>query len=77
MCLAVPGQVMRVVDAGRMLVAIDCHGEIQEVSLLWLASTACPVESWIGEWVTVHNGFATARIDAVTAGMLADMYFPP
>lgn len=77
MCLAVPARVIEVVDAARHLVAVECDGAAQVVSLLWLVGANSTADEWVGAWVTINSGFATARIDADTAGMLGELFLPP
>jgi hydrogenase expression/formation protein HypC len=67
MCLGIPGRILDIVDAEKMLATVDVGGIRRAVSLACLVDDAHPVESCVGEWVLVHVGFAMSRIDAVEA----------
>ena len=60
MCLAIPGQVVEVLDEANQLAEVDVAGvrRTVNVSLLGDGTGAQP-----GEWVLIHVGFALSRID--------------
>lgn len=60
MCLAVPGRLVEVRDAGALIAVgrVDFGGVVREVSL------ACLPEAGISDWVLVHAGIAIAIVDA-------------
>ena len=60
MCLAIPGQVVEVLDEANQLAEVDVAGvrRTVNVSLLGEGTGAQP-----GEWVLIHVGFALSRID--------------
>jgi len=60
MCLAIPGQVVEVVDEERRLARVDVAGvrRVINVGLLDGAQAVGP-----GDWVLIHVGFALSRID--------------
>jgi hydrogenase expression/formation protein HypC len=62
MCLGIPGRIVAVTDADRMMALADVSGVRREVNV------ACVIEGdiagLVGEWVLIHVGFAMARIDA-------------
>jgi len=60
-CLAIPGQIVDVVDAPRRLARIDVAGVRRTVNIGLLDGEdggAGP-----GDWVLVHVGFAISRVD--------------
>lgn len=60
MCLAIPGQVVEVLDEANQLAEVEVSGvrRTVNVSLLGEGTGAQP-----GEWVLIHVGFALSRID--------------
>ena len=61
MCLAIPGQIVEVVDEPRRLARIDVAGVRRTVNIGLLDGAdggAAP-----GDWVLVHVGFAISRVD--------------
>jgi hydrogenase expression/formation protein HypC len=61
MCLAIPGQIVEVVDEPRRLARIEVAGVRRTVNIGLLDSEdggAGP-----GDWVLVHVGFAISRVD--------------
>lgn len=63
MCLGIPGQIVEIADASRMMGVVDVSGVKRQVNLACVAE-ADDLEAVIGEWVLVHVGFAMNRIDA-------------
>ncbi len=61
MCLAVPGKIVRLLEAGEHvaphMAIVDFHGSQVEVSL------AMAVEAKVGDHVLVHAGYAIAVVD--------------
>jgi hydrogenase expression/formation protein HypC len=57
MCLAIPAQIVEVVDAAGGLAKAEISGVRRAVSI-----ALCP-EAEVGDWVLVHVGFALERID--------------
>jgi len=62
MCLGIPGQVVEVTDAGRMMGTVDVSGVRRAVNLACVAGQE-GLDDIIGQWVLVHVGFAMSRID--------------
>jgi hydrogenase expression/formation protein HypC len=62
MCLAIPGQIVEVVDGPRRLARVDVAGvrRTVNVGLLDDADGAGPGP---GDWVLIHVGFAISRVD--------------
>jgi hydrogenase expression/formation protein HypC len=65
MCLAIPGQVVEIVDADAAIALVDVGGVTREVNialLAWEGQAPLP-----GDWVLIHVGFAMSRIDEAEA----------
>ena len=61
MCLAIPGQVLEVVDDANRLAKVDVAGVRRNVNIGLLdedGQTAKP-----GDWVLIHVGFALSKVD--------------
>jgi len=61
MCLAIPGQIVEIVDEDRRLARVEVAGVRRNVNIGLLDSDddgAVP-----GDWVLIHVGFALSRID--------------
>lgn len=71
MCLAIPGQILVVVDELNRLATVDVVGVRRTVDV-GLLDDARP-----GDWVLIHVGFALSRIDeaeaAATLALLEEM----
>lgn len=71
MCLAIPGQIVAVVDELNGLATVDVVGVRRTVNV-GLVDGAAP-----GDWVLIHVGFALSRIDedeaAATLALLVEM----
>ena len=62
MCLAIPGQIVEVVDEENRLAKVDVAGVRRNVNIGLLDSDgAAGVHS--GDWVLIHVGFAISQID--------------
>jgi hydrogenase expression/formation protein HypC len=77
MCLGIPGQIVKIVDASRKLALVDVSGVRRQINVACIVDGAHPVESCVGDWVLVHVGFAMSRIDereaAETLKILAEL----
>jgi hydrogenase expression/formation protein HypC len=60
MCLAIPGQVLEIVDEGNRLARVDVAGVRRNVSVGLLDGDGGVAA---GDWVLIHVGFAISRID--------------
>jgi hydrogenase expression/formation protein HypC len=60
-CLAIPGQIIAVEDAGNHLAMVDVAGVRRRINV-GLIDDARP-----GDWVLIHVGFALSRIDEAEA----------
>lgn len=65
MCLAIPGQVLEIVDEGNRLAKVDVAGVRRNVSIGLLDDEDGGVDT--GDWVLIHVGFAIARVDEAEA----------
>ena len=63
MCLGIPGQIIEITDAERLLAKVDVSGVKREVNIACIVSDDHHVSACIGDWVLVHVGFAMSRID--------------
>lgn len=61
MCLAIPGQIVEVVDESNRLARVDVAGVQRNVNIGLLDSDGVGVG--VGDWVLIHVGFAMSKID--------------
>lgn len=61
MCLAIPGQIVEIVDEPNRLAKVDVGGVRRNVSVALLDADGEPARA--GEWVLIHVGFAISRVD--------------
>ena len=61
MCLAVPGQIVDVVDEANRLAKVDVAGVQRKVNIGLLDGGPEPLQA--GDWVLIHVGFALSRVD--------------
>jgi hydrogenase expression/formation protein HypC len=59
MCLAIPGQIVEVVDVEKRIAKAEISGVRRNINVGLLSEE----ESQIGNWVLIHVGFALSRID--------------
>jgi hydrogenase expression/formation protein HypC len=74
MCLAIPGRVVEIVDAGRRIVKAEVSGVRRNISVELLAKdeeTGCVR---IGDWVLIHAGFALAKINEEEAAATNQLF---
>ena len=67
MCLGIPGRIVMIDDAARMLATVDISGVRRQVNIACIIDEEHPVSSCVGDWVLVHVGFAMSRIDEAEA----------
>jgi hydrogenase expression/formation protein HypC len=60
-CLGIPGQIIEIVDADRMIAKAEVSGVRRNVSIQLLEDQSSPVR--VGDWVLIHVGFALCKID--------------
>ncbi len=63
MCLGIPGQIVSITDAEKLLAKVDVSGIKREINIACIVSDDHPVAACVGDWVLVHVGFAMSRID--------------
>ena len=61
MCLAIPGQVLEVVDEANRLAKVDVAGVRRNVNIGLLDDDGMGVGP--GDWVLIHVGFAISKVD--------------
>ncbi len=61
MCLAIPGQIVEIVDPVNQIAKVDVVGVRRNVNIGLLAEEDGGIG--LGDWVLVHVGFAISRID--------------
>ena len=67
MCLGIPGQIVRIDDAGSMTATVDVCGVRRQVNIMCIVDEQHPPDACVGDWVLLHVGFALSRIDAAEA----------
>jgi hydrogenase expression/formation protein HypC len=58
MCLAIPGQVIELVDPANQIAKVDVVGVRRNINVGLLGDGASP-----GDWVLIHVGFALSKVD--------------
>ena len=71
MCLAIPGQVVEIVDETNRLAKVDVAGVRRNVSVALLDDDGGGVVP--GEWVLIHVGFAISKVDEEEARATRDL----
>jgi hydrogenase expression/formation protein HypC len=61
MCLAIPGQIVEVVDETNRLALVDVAGVKRNVNIGLLEADGGGVGP--GDWVLIHVGFAISQVD--------------
>ena len=62
MCLAIPGQIVDVIDQGNRLAMVDVAG-VQRTINIGLLDDEDDGGVGPGDWVLIHVGFAMSRVD--------------
>ncbi len=65
MCLAIPGQIVEIVDQVNRLAKVDVAGVQRNVNIGLLDSDDVGVT--VGDWVLIHVGFALSKVDEAEA----------
>ncbi len=65
MCLAIPGQVVEIVDPIHRLAKVDVAGVRRTVNVALLDSEDGGAQP--GDWVLIHVGFAMSKVDEAEA----------
>ncbi len=63
MCLGIPGRIVRITDASRLMALADVWARAARST--WVAPE--DLDTLVGEWVLIHVGFAMSRIDEAEA----------
>jgi len=61
MCLAIPGQVIEIVDSENRLALVDVAGGRRNVNVSLLDEDGSSAQP--GDWVLIHVGFALSKVD--------------
>jgi hydrogenase expression/formation protein HypC len=61
MCLAIPGQVIEIVDSENRLALVDVAGVRRNVNVSLLDEGGQSAQP--GDWVLIHVGFALSKVD--------------
>jgi hydrogenase expression/formation protein HypC len=65
MCLAIPGQVVDIVDAENRLAKVNVTGVQRTVNIGLMDGDGAGIVP--GDWVLIHVGFAISRVDEAEA----------
>ena len=71
MCLAIPGQVVEIVDEDNRLAKVDVAGVRRNVNVGLLDDEDGGVVA--GDWVLIHVGFAISKVDEEEARATRDL----
>ena len=66
MCLAIPGQIVEVVDDAHRLALVDVAGVRRNINIGLLDDDDMPGVG-PGDWVLIHVGFAISQVDEMEA----------
>jgi hydrogenase expression/formation protein HypC len=61
MCLAIPGQIVEIVDEANRLAKVDVAGVQRTINIGLLDNDGDGAQP--GEWVLIHVGFALSKVD--------------
>ena len=59
MCLAIPGEVLALVEGNDQLVVVDVVGVKRKINVGLME----PGEVQVGDWILIHVGFAMSKVD--------------
>ena len=65
MCLAIPGQIVEILDRDLQLAKVDVGGVRRTINIGLVSEDDDGVR--LGDWVLIHVGFAMSRIDEAEA----------
>ena len=71
MCLAIPGQIIELVDEEHRLAKVDVAGVKRNVNIGLLDAEGAGVGP--GDWVLIHVGFAISQVDEEEARATRDL----
>ena len=61
MCLAIPGQVVELIDSANQIAIVDVVGVRRNINVSLLADEDGGAQP--GDWVLIHVGFALSKVD--------------
>ena len=61
MCLAIPGQVVELVDPANQIAKVDVVGVRRNINVSLLMDDGVGAQP--GDWVLIHVGFALSKVD--------------
>lgn len=61
MCLGIPGKIIAITDAARLMAMAEVSGVRREVNVACV--TGADLEALVGTWALIHVGFAMSLID--------------
>jgi hydrogenase expression/formation protein HypC len=67
MCLGIPGRIVAVTSLDARMAIVEVGGVRRPINISFIADDTRAPESYIGEWVLVHVGFAMSRLDEAEA----------
>ena len=62
MCLAIPGQIVEVVDEPNQLARVDVAG-VRRIVNIGLLGESTGGAAGPGDWILIHVGFALSKVD--------------
>ena len=63
MCVGIPGQIVKIVDAASDTATVEIAGVRRDVNISCVVGDGGNHADCVGQWVLVHVGFAMSRID--------------
>jgi hydrogenase expression/formation protein HypC len=73
MCLAIPGQIIEVVDEERRIALVDVAGVRRRINVGLLDGGGPGSGVAAGDWVLIHVGFAISAVDEHEARATRDL----
>lgn len=70
MCLGIPGRIVAITNAGRLMAMAEASGVRREVNVACVAGS--DLDALVGQWVLIHVDFAMSLIDAAEAAATLD-----
>jgi hydrogenase expression/formation protein HypC len=67
MCLGIPGRIVEITDSSANLAVVEIAGVRRPVNIAFILVDGRAPDSYVGEWVLVHVGFAMSRLDEAEA----------
>ena len=71
MCLAIPGQVVEIVDPANQIAKVDVVGVKRNINVSLLVDEDGGIGP--GDWVLIHVGFALSKVDEEEARATRDL----